>query len=299
MVAVREGVHGWASEHRHGARRLPGRGAARPRRDGRRLPRPRPRARARRRAEAARARSWPTTSRSASGSCASRGWPPRSTTRTSSRSTTPARSTGSCTSRCATSRARDLKQLLREGPLEPARADRASSGRSRTRSTPPTRAGSCTATSSPRTCCSTSASTPTWPTSASRRRLGEPGAALGGGPVAGHDRLRRPGADPRRGGRRPRRRLLARLPALRVPDRRAAVSRAASDAAHALRAPRGGAARRCPGSSEVLPKALAKEPDERYATCARARRGRPRGARDRRAEAQPLAARRRRGRASR
>ena len=32
-------------------------------------------------------------------------WPPRSSIRTSSRSTTPARSTGSCTSRCASSRA--------------------------------------------------------------------------------------------------------------------------------------------------------------------------------------------------
>ena len=47
-----------------------------------------------------------------------------------------------------------------------------------------------------------------------------------------------------------------------------------------------------PGLEAVLPKALAKEPAERYATCGELVDGRPRGARDRRAEAQPLAPRR-------
>ena len=45
------------------------------------------------------------TSASASGCCASRGWRRASTTRTSSRSTTRARPTGACSSRCATSTA--------------------------------------------------------------------------------------------------------------------------------------------------------------------------------------------------
>ena len=51
-----------------------------------------------------------------------------------------------------------------------------------------------------------------------------------------------------------------------------------------------------PGLEEVLPKALAKEPDGRYATCGELIDDARRGARDRRAEAQPLAARRRRRR---
>ena len=59
--------------------------------------------------------------------------------------------------------------------------------------------------------------------------------------LAGHDRLRRTGTDPRRGDRRPRRRLRARLPALRVPGRRAAVSPRIRRR-HTLRAPRGRAA---------------------------------------------------------
>ena len=51
-----------------------------------------------------------------------------------------------------------------------------------------------------------------------------------------------------------------------------------------------------PGLEEVLPKALAKEPAQRYGSLQRADRGRQAGARDRRAEAQPLAAHRRRRR---
>ena len=51
-----------------------------------------------------------------------------------------------------------------------------------------------------------------------------------------------------------------------------------------------------PGLEEVLPKALAKEPAERYSDLRRADRATPAGARARRAEAQPLAARRRRRR---
>ena len=51
------------------------------------------------------------------------------------------------------------------------------------------------------------------------KRLGDEESPAGDGPADGHDRLRRPRADPRRAGRRPRRHLLAGLPALRVPDR--------------------------------------------------------------------------------
>ena len=54
---------------------------------------------------------------------ASRGSPPRSTTRMSSRSTMPARTTGSSTSRCATSRAATSRRCIaREGTLAPERA---------------------------------------------------------------------------------------------------------------------------------------------------------------------------------
>ena len=109
-------------------------------------------------------------------------------------------------------------------------------------------------------------------------------------PLARHRRLRRARADPLRGGRRPHRRLRARLPPLRVPRRRAAVSPwlgrgdavrpARGRPAHPAR-PRGGAAE---GAREGPRRPL---PHLR-----RARRGRPRGARDHRAETQPLAPRR-------
>ena len=135
----------------------------------------------------------------------------------------------------------DLKQLLARGAARAGAGRRDRSSRSRARSTPPTRAGSSTATSSPRTCCSTSASTSTWPTSAS---AGASATRRGRSarPSRWARRLRRPRADPRRGGRRPRRRLRARLPALRVPGRRAAVP-ARHRRGHALRPPGGGAAR--------------------------------------------------------
>ena len=83
------------------------------------------------------------TSASASASCASRGSPPRSTTRTSSRSTRRARRTACSSSRCATSRARDLGKLLggRTARSSPARAVADPRADRRRRSTPPTSAG--------------------------------------------------------------------------------------------------------------------------------------------------------------
>ena len=55
--------------------------------------------------------------------------------------------------------------------------------------------------------------------------LSEPRRRARADALARHTRLRAPGADRGRRGRRPRRRLLARLPALRVPDRRGALPR--------------------------------------------------------------------------
>ena len=202
-------------------------------------------------------------SRSASASSASRGWPPRSSIRTSSRSTTPARSTGSCTSRCASSRAPTSRRCCARGPR--ARADdRASSSRSQARSTPPTSAGSSTATSSPRTSCSTSASTPTWPTSASADASARPGrrsapsTSLGTIDYVAPEQIRGEEIDGR-----------ADVYALGCllyeclagePPFRARIRRR-----HALRAPRGRAAR-LPALDRVLPRALAKEPSGRYQT---------------------------------
>ena len=81
---------------------------------------------------------------------ASRGSPPRSTTPTSCRSTRPARPTGACSSRCATSRAPTCGAAARAGRARPGAGARPSPPRSPAPSTPPTRAASSTATSSPR-----------------------------------------------------------------------------------------------------------------------------------------------------
>ena len=97
----------------------------------------------------------------------------------------------------------------------------------------------------------------------------------------GTRRLRRARADPRRAGRRPRRPVRARLPALRVPDRHAAVPPRLRDGSD-LRPPRGARAarERAPRRASRPPsmpcsRALAKEPDERFDVVRRARR-RPR-----------------------
>ena len=110
------------------------------------------------------------------------------------------------------------------------------------------------------------------------RYLGDAAASFGAGQVARHRRLRRAGADPLRRGRRPHRRLRARLPPLRNPRRRAAVPAwlgrgdavrpARRRPAHTAR-PRGGAAE---GPRERTGRPL---PHLRGAD-----RGRPRGARD-------------------
>ena len=88
-------------------------------------------------------------------------------------------------------------------------------------------------------------------------------------PDGRHARLPGAGADPRRAGRRPHGRLRARLRALRVPGRRAAVSprtEAETLWAHMQEQPpplKGHAA-----LDPVLRKALAKDREDRYETCA-------------------------------
>ena len=208
------------------------------------------------------ARRSPRTRASASGCCASRGSPRGSTTRTSSRSTRPARPTAGCSSRCATSRAPTSRRCLRrEGALEPAGravaiaaqvADALDAAHARAR--PPRRQA---------------VERPHRPAGRARallpgrlrpdpeRRRPRPDRRA----AHGHARLRRARADPRRRGRRPRRRLRARLPAVRVAHRDAPVLRRLRRRAR-LRAPRGGAAAReraprraSPGASTAFSRA--------------------------------------------
>ena len=163
-----------------------------------------------------------------------------------------------------------------EGALVPAAGGGRSRARSPTRSTPPTRAGWSTATSSPATCCSTTrtgASTATWPTSGSRsaaadRGAGRTASCMGTIDYVAPEQIR---GDARRRSRRP---VRARLPAVRVPDRRGAV-RPPLGRGRDLRAPRGAAAGRAKRCAElpaaldaVLARGMAKEPAERFATCA-------------------------------
>ena len=89
-------------------------------------------------------------------------WPPRrSTTRTSSRSSTPARRTGRSTSRCGSSRAPTCVPCWPPTARCSRPAPRGSSARSAARWMPPTRAAWCTATSSRPTCCWREATTST------------------------------------------------------------------------------------------------------------------------------------------
>ena len=225
------------------------------------------------------------TSASASGCCASRGSRRASTTRTSSRSTRPARPTAACSSRCATSTGTTCKALLRRERPARARArgrDRRPDRR-RARRRPP-RAASCTATSSRATSCSTAQDdrehcyladfglTQSSPEPRAGRRA-----------VHGHGRLRRARADPRRRRRRARRPVRARLPALRVPHRARCRSAHRSDVAAIfahLEEPPPAASERDAGaaagaSTPSWPAAWPRSPAERFESC---RRGRGRGA---------------------
>ena len=92
--------------------------------------------------------------------------------------------------------------------------------------------------------------------------------------VHGDDRLRRTGADPRGRGRRTDGPVLARVRPLRVPDRRGAVHQGPGRR-DPVRAPGGRAAPRlgqarptCPAAiDDVLARAMAKQKEERFATC--------------------------------
>ena len=157
----------------------------------------------------------------------------------------------------------DLKRLLaEEGVLDAGARARRCSSRSRTRSTRRTSAASSTATSSRRTSCVDERGHCYLADFGLSRRLAEQAPRLGAGPLARHRRLRRARADPRRGARRARRSLLARLPALRVPGRAAAV-RPRLGHGDRVRAPRAGAAGAARARAGAA-KALAKEPDDRY-----------------------------------
>ena len=141
---------------------------------------------------------------------------------------------------------RDLKERLRRGPLDPADAiGVARAGRERAR---------CGARARPRPSRREAvqrAARHRRPPDGSdhvyladfglTKRMADEAGTGEDGASAGDDRLRRAGADRGRGDRRPRRRLLARLRALRVPRRAAAVPRRLG-ARGRVRAPRGGAA---------------------------------------------------------
>ena len=255
--------------------RLPDRGADRPGWDGCRLPRLRPAAEADGGAEARSRPSWRSTSASASASPARRSSPCRSSTRTSCRSTTPATSTVASTSRCASSRERICRALLRaEGALEPGpRARDLPPGRERPRCG--TREGS---RASRRQAVQRA---PRRGRARLSRRLRADAAARGAGRPGGRRslgrdaRLPRPRADRGRARRRARGRLLARLSPLRVPHRRGPVRPRLTAGGRPGRTSR--RSRRARASADpdlpeaidaVLRKAMAKSPDERYATCA-------------------------------
>ena len=129
---------------------------------------------------------------------------------------------------------------------------------------------------------------------AERRRRGTRGRE-----PDGHRRLRRARADPRRPGRRTSGRLRARLPALRDAHRNAAVHRVVRRRGR-LRPPGGGASARRASAGQgvpaavddVLARAMAKDPDERPESCARARRRGESSARPRAATTGDPAARR-------
>ena len=188
----------------------------------------------------------------------------------------------------------DLKAVLRRG------AARAGAGRphrwsrSPARSTPHMRAGSCTATSSLRTCCSTSGEHVYLADFGLSRYLGDaalplgPAKSLGTADYVAPEQIRGEEVD----GRADVYALgcmlyecLAGEPPFRRGTDAATLYAQLEEAPPVL-----------PGLEEVLPKALAKEPGGRYSTCGELIDDSARGARDRRAEAQPLAARRRRRR---
>ena len=132
---------------------------------------------------------------------------------------------------------RPAPALKHEGPLRAdARGGDRRAGRAR-RSTPRTPPGSCTATSSPPTCCSP-ATHAYLSDFGLTRSLSSRGAADRDRPVARHHRLRLARAAAGRARRRARGRLLARLRAPRGADRPPAVP-ARDRARHAARPPPG------------------------------------------------------------
>ena len=182
--------------------------------------------------------------RTASASCASGAPRRRSTTRTSSRSTRRARPTASCSSRCGSSRARTSETLAAPRGRAGARArgGAARAGRRRARRDP--RHGLVHRDVKPSNILDPhlgGARARVRDGLRHREALGRRDAADEHRRVHGDGRLLRAGGHPRRRARRARRRLLARLRAVRVPDRREAVRPRHAARAH-LRPPRGPAA---------------------------------------------------------
>ena len=222
---------------------------------------------------------------SASGSWPSRSLPLRWSIRTSCRSTTPSTPTAGSRSRCATSREPTSSSCCRRSASSTRNARSRSAHRSPPRSTPRMQRGLVHRDVKPSNVLLDENEHVYLADFGLSRRLADPGVPGGGRLLRRHARLRLARADRGRRGRRPSRRVRARLPALRMPDRAGAVL-ARLRAGRPLGARAGAAAAASehnPGLpieiDPVLAKAMAKDPDDRYATLRRAGRRRARGAR--------------------
>ena len=244
MVAQTGGhsVDASGSPHWECDRRLPPGGSRRPRWHGRGLPRPGPGAGALGRAQAPGPEPREPIATSVSASWSSHASPPRSSIPTSFPSTTPARPTDQLYLAMRYVEGTDLKRLLKdEGRLDSARAiaicvsgGRRARRRARARARPSRRQALQRLARRARARLSRRLR--------SDQTARRSGTGLRAGALAGHASLRRPRTDRGQGCRRQSRPVLARLPAPRVPDRRAALPPRVGGG-HAFRPPGGAAAR--------------------------------------------------------